>query len=99
MPIDDTFTTFAGIAVLNLAAAAALMLGVGPGYPNGYGWRHAVAGLSRRTLRLFANALRTARGSARKLAGRFRRQAGAQRRQRVQLAPDERLASRLHARD
>jgi len=73
MPTDDTLTTLAGIAVLNIAAAAALMLGIGPGHPNGYGWRHAIAGFSRRTLQLFAHACGCLMGLAEKLAQSLRR--------------------------
>ena len=73
MPTDDTLTTLAGIAVLNVVAAAILMIGVGPPHPNGHGWRHAIAGFSRRTLRRFASAFGCLAGIAEKLAQGFRR--------------------------
>lgn len=73
MPTDDTLTTLAGLAVLNIAAAAALMIGLGPGHPNGYGWRHAIAGFSRRTRQLFGHAFGCLTGLAERLAQRLRR--------------------------
>lgn len=73
MPTDDTLTTLAGIAVLNVVAAAILMIGIGATPANTQGWRHAIAGFSRRTLRRFAGAFGCLAGIAVKLAQGFRR--------------------------